>query len=106
MSKENTPLRMQSLANIVLRKVQYEIESLGRMNMEYQRETSDLDSDDPDREFISGVISGQDMAIVKLQVLQDQLKQLFEEVDKSYYLEEKDKDGYTYRTPEGFVTWE
>lgn len=106
MSKENTPLRMQSLANIVIKKIQAEIESLGNMNKEYQREISDFDIDDSDREFVLGVMSGQDMAIIKLQVLQDELKQFFEEVNKSYYLEEMDRDGYTYRTPEGFVTWE
>jgi hypothetical protein len=47
------------------------------------------------------------MAIIKLQVLEERLKELFKEVNDNYFLAEKtNKEGYTYITKEGFVTWE
>lgn len=107
MSKKNTPYRMNSLTNIILRWVNEEIEALGVLNKDYQIEAGRSGLSESEREYIIGVISGQDAAIIKLQELEDRLKQLLSEVNEHYYLAEKtNKEGYTYITKEGFVTWE
>ncbi len=107
MGSKNIHHRMDSLANIVIRWLQEEIEFLGNLNKDYQIEVGEKDLNDTEKEFIFGVMSGHDMAIIKLQVLEERLKELFKEVNDNYFLAEKtNKEGYTYITKEGFVTWE